>query len=103
MYICFYFLQMDETMKAFFIRLRAQLEESTQWPAIYLFKFIVPTDQIKVDAVENAFDRMGAVMKTTKSKNQNYTSISINVQMESAQHIIDKYIEVAAIEGIISL
>ncbi|HEY0090857.1 MAG TPA: DUF493 family protein [Flavobacterium sp.] len=96
-------MQMDETTKAFFIRLRAQLEESTQWPAIYLFKFIVPTDQIKVDAVENAFDRMGAVMKTTKSKNQNYTSISINVQMESAQHIIDKYIEVAAIEGIISL
>lgn len=94
---------MDEKTKAFFERLKIQLEESTAWPAVYLFKFIVPTDRDKIIAVENAFDRMGAVMKTTKSKNENYTSISVNVQMESAQHIIDKYIEVGAIEGIISL
>ncbi len=94
---------MDKKTQEFFARLKTHLEDSNQWPAVYLFKFIVPTDRAKVDAVESAFDRMGAVMKTTKSKNQNYTSISINVQMESAQHIIDKYIEVAAIEGIISL
>jgi hypothetical protein len=94
---------MDEKTTAFFARLKLQLEDSTDWPAVYLFKFIVPTDRIKIEAVETAFDRMGAVMKTTKSKNENYTSISINVQMEGPQQIIDKYIEVAAIEGIISL
>ena len=94
---------MDKNTKEFFERLKIQLEDSNNWPAVYLFKFIVPTDRAKIEAVEIAFDRMGAVMKTTKSKNDNYTSISINVQMESSQQIIDKYIEVSAIEGIISL
>ncbi|HLA54498.1 MAG TPA: DUF493 family protein [Flavobacterium sp.] len=94
---------MDKKSEEFFERLKIQLEDSNDWPAEYLFKFIVPTDETKVLAVENAFNGMGAVMHTTKSKTEKYTSISINVQMESAQQIIDKYKEVAAIEGIISL
>ncbi|RZJ33134.1 MAG: DUF493 family protein [Flavobacterium sp.] len=94
---------MDNKTKEFFIRLKSQLEEGHQWPAEYLFKFIVPTDKQKIEAVENAFNGMGAVMRTTKSKNATYTSVSINVPMDSPQHVIDKYIELAAIEGIISL
>jgi len=94
---------MDKKTTEFFERLKTELENSNDWPAEYLFKFIVPTNLQKTDAVQNAFDGLGAVVKTTKSRNENYTSISINVQMESAQQIIDKYIEVSTIEGIISL
>lgn len=94
---------MDKKSEEFFERLKLQLEDNHTWPAEYLFKFIVPTDQQKVEAVENAFNGLGAVMHTKKSKNENYTSISINVQMDNAQHVIDKYKEVASIEGIISL
>ena len=94
---------MDKKTTEFFERLKNELENSNDWPAEYLFKFIVPTNLQKTTAVQNAFDRLGAVMKTTKSKNENYTSISVNVQMESAQQIIDKYIELSTIEGIISL
>jgi putative lipoic acid-binding regulatory protein len=46
---------------------------------------------------------MGAVIKTTKSKTGKFTSISVDVQMKDAQEIIDKYIEVSVIEGIVSL
>ena len=94
---------MDKKTTEFFERLKNELEKSNDWPAEYLFKFIVPTNLQKTTAVQNAFDGLGAVMKTTKSKNENYTSISVNVQMESAQQIIDKYIELSTIEGIISL
>ena len=94
---------MDKKTTDFFERLKTELENSNDWPAEYLFKFIVPTNLQKTEAVQNAFDGLGAVVKTTKSRNENYTSISINVQMESAQQIIDKYIEVSTIEGIISL
>lgn len=94
---------MDKKSEEFFERLKTQLEDNHTWPAEYLFKFIVPTDRQKVEEVENAFDGLGAVMHTKKSKNENYTSISVNVQMENAQQIIDKYKQVAAIEGIISL
>jgi putative lipoic acid-binding regulatory protein len=80
-----------------------ELNNNTSWPTKYLFKFIVPNDQYKIDKVENAFNNMGAVIDTKQSKTGKYTSISINVQMQNAQNIIDKYLEVSTVEGIISL
>jgi hypothetical protein len=53
--------------------------------------------------VELAFDCMGAVIKTTKSKTGKFTSISVDVTMKNSQEIVDKYLEVSTIEGIISL
>ncbi len=94
---------MNQKSEEFFNRLRIELENANEWPAIYLFKFIVPTDKQKSDAVQHEFDGMGAVINTKKSKNGNYTSISINVQMQDPQSVIDKYIAVSTIEGIISL
>jgi putative lipoic acid-binding regulatory protein len=94
---------MDKKTEAFFERLKTELENSNEWPAEYLFKFIVPTDQSKIAAVENTFNGLGAVIQTKKSKNETYTSVSVNVQMQSAQQIIDKYLAVSDIEGIISL
>ena len=94
---------MDKKTEEFYERLKVELDLSNTWPAEYLFKFIVPTDKDKILKVETAFDCMGAVIKTTKSKTGKFTSISIDVQMKDAQEIIDKYIEVSTVEGIISL
>jgi uncharacterized protein len=94
---------MDEKTRDFYERLKAELDNANEWPAEYLFKFIVPTDPIKIATVENAFDRMGAVIKTNQSKTAKFTSISIDVTMNDAQSIVDKYLEVSTIEGIISL
>ena len=94
---------MDKKTEAFFERLKTELENSTEWPAEYLFKFIVPTDKAKIAIVGDAFNGLGAVIQTKKSKNETYTSVSVNVQMESPQHVIDKYLAVSGIEGIISL
>jgi putative lipoic acid-binding regulatory protein len=63
----------------------------------------VPTDAKKIEEVENAFDNIGAVIHTTQSKTGKYTSVSINVMMESPESVVEKYIEVSNIEGIISL
>jgi putative lipoic acid-binding regulatory protein len=46
---------------------------------------------------------MGAVITTQQSKTGKFTSISISVTMPNAQSVIDKYIAVSDIEGIISL
>lgn len=94
---------MEQKHEEFFKRLLVELENDREWPGEYLFKFIVPTDPAKIEAVESAFDAMGAVIVTKKSKNETYTSISINVHMESAAQIVGKYKQVAHIEGIISL
>ena len=94
---------MDQKTKEFYDRLQVELDNSNTWPALYLFKFIVPTDEDKIQRVESAFDCMGAVINTKKSKTGKFTSISIDVTMKDSQEIVDKYLEVSTIEGIVSL
>ena len=93
----------EKEVAEFYERLRAELDMSNTWPAEYLFKFIVPSVDDNVLRVEEAFDCMGAVIKTTKSKTGKFTSISVDVTVKDAQEIIDKYQEVSTIKGIVSL
>ncbi|MEI7508477.1 MAG: DUF493 family protein [Flavobacterium sp.] len=93
---------MDKKTEEFYIRLKEELNNTSTWPSEYLYKFIVPTDAKKIEAVENAFDNMGAVIKTQQSKAGKYTSVSINVLMETSDSVVEKYLEVSSIEGIIS-
>ena len=94
---------MDKETEEFYDRLKVELDLSNSWPALYLFKFIVPTENDNVERVELAFDCMGAVIKTTKSKTGKFTSISVDVTVKDAQEIVDKYLEVSTIKGIVSL
>ncbi|MBT8252728.1 MAG: DUF493 family protein [Flavobacteriaceae bacterium] len=88
----------------FYNKLRIQLQDSTNWPSQYLYKFIVKSDRDKIDTIETIFNHSGAVIKTTESKNGTYTSVSINVVMKDPDAVISKYIEVSEkVEGVISL
>ncbi|PCE64135.1 DUF493 family protein [Sediminicola luteus] len=87
----------------FYSRLKEQLEQDTNWPAPYLYKFIVPTDTAKIQQIEDIFNNMGAVINSKQSKKGTYTSVSINVRMPNPAKVIEKYIEVSAVEGVISL
>jgi putative lipoic acid-binding regulatory protein len=93
----------EKETAAFYERLKVELDNSNSWPAEYLFKFIVPTTEENILKVENAFNCMGAVIKTTKSKTGKFTSISVDLTVKDSQEIIDKYQELSTIEGIVSL
>jgi putative lipoic acid-binding regulatory protein len=94
---------MDNKTEEFYIRLKEELANTSMWPTSYLYKFIVPSDTNKINKVETAFDNMGAVISTQQSKTGKYTSISITVDMLNPDAVIEKYQELATIEGIISL
>jgi uncharacterized protein len=94
---------MDKKTEDFYSRLKEELANTSMWPTSYLYKFIVPSDTNKINKVEKAFDNMGAVISTQKSKTGKYTSISITVDMLNPDSVIQKYQELATIEGIISL
>ena len=94
---------MDKNTEEFYERLKEELRTTSNWPSIYLYKFIVPTETSKITAVEEAFNNMGAVINTVQSKTGKFTSVSVNVNMESPEHVVEKYQEVSTIEGIISL
>lgn len=94
----------EQNPEEFYSKLKDQLYDTATWPSEYLYKFIVPSDEHKIAIIEVLFDNLGAVIKTTESKNGKYTSVSINVQMTNPEAVIEKYKEVAEkVEGVISL
>ncbi len=93
----------EKEVDAFYKRLATELDNQNTWPANYLFKFIVPTQDDNVLIVENAFNALGAIIKTTASKTGKFTSVSIDVMMPNAQTIIQKYKDLSNIKGIVSL
>ncbi|CAL2076958.1 DUF493 family protein [Tenacibaculum sp. 190524A05c] len=88
---------------AFYIKLKTKLEETTTFPTKYLYKFIVPSNGDQVQQVKDLFDKGGAVINTKKSRTGKYVSVSIHLNMKSADEIIAYYKEAEKIEGIISL
>lgn len=99
------FVQMSETTKTtlFYNRLREQLEESTDWPSNYLFKFILPSDEEKKATVRSIFANHPVQITERNSSKNTYVSISIEGVFRSPDQIISKYKAVAQIEGVIQL
>ncbi|WP_228851206.1 DUF493 family protein [Aegicerativicinus sediminis] len=97
-------MALSKEQEEFYNKLRSQLFETASWPSEYLYKFIVPSDKNKIKQIEDLFDNLGAVIKTTESKNGKYTSVSINVNMKNPDAVIEKYQEIGEkVEGVISL
>ena len=92
-----------EDKEAFYKKLQWKLEDTTQFPSDYLFKFIVPASDNQVEEVENLFNNKGAVINTKKSKTGKYVSVSIVLNIENAATVIEYYQKAAKIKGIISL
>lgn len=87
----------------FFKKLKLSLEETTTFPSEYMYKFIIPTSSDKIKRIENIFNNLGAVITSKPSKNGKFTSLTIVVNMDSADQIISKYEEVGKVEGVIAL
>jgi len=87
----------------FYNRLREQLEADTTWPSEYLYKFIIPSNLEKIAEIEGIFNGTGAKISTRDSSKGNYTSLSIKVTMDSPDAVIEKYLQVSEVEGVISL
>jgi len=85
-----------------FEKLRQRLLENKKWPLRYMFKFIAPNQDGKVDKVVELLPKHGTV--TFKhTKNLRHVSVTCIVSMKSADSIIDVTTKVSAIEGVISL
>ena len=78
---------------------RQKLEDHYAWPALYMFKFIVPTG--KENEVKELFPNHTPTEK--QSKQGNYTSVTVQVMIQSSEAVIDIYRKAALIEGIVAL
>lgn len=93
----------QDKSEEFYDRLKVELMNSQSWPSDYLYKFIVPTDPEKIERIHRIFDNTGAVIESRQSRKGKYTSISITVNLNGPDDVIDKYKEVGEVEGVISL
>ena len=96
-------MSLDTKTTAFYKRLKLQLEGDTVWPSVYLYKFIMPASLEEIAEIEAIFDAINATITTRDSSKGTYTSVSIKAKMDSPEAVIQKYIEVSKIEGVISL
>ena len=78
---------------------REKLDQHYTWPALYVFKFIVPTG--KEDEVKQLFPLHVTMEKL--SKQGNYTSVTAEMLMPSVDAVLEIYIKASAIEGIVAL
>jgi putative lipoic acid-binding regulatory protein len=92
----------DDT-EHFYNRLKGKLEQDTLWPSQYLYKFIIPADKEKKEAIERIFNHAGAVIKTKKSSGGKYLSLSVWIHLKNPDEVIAYYKKIHAIKGVISL
>ena len=93
----------EKKTEEFYTRLKQQLQDDTDWPSTYMYKFIVPSSLEKIAEIEAVFNHTDAVINTRDSSKGTYTSVSIKVTMESPEQVVQKYLEVSKVEGVISL
>lgn len=88
---------------AFYDKLKITLDETTEFPSKYLYKFIIPNKEKNLSKIQDIFNFGGAVIDTKTSKTGKFMSYSVLVEMPNSDLIIEKYKEADQIEGIISL
>jgi putative lipoic acid-binding regulatory protein len=96
-------MKTDNKTAVFYNKLKKQLYDQTTWPSIYLYKFIIPSSLKKLAIIESVFNNTNAIITTRESSKGTYISVSVKVNMESPEAVIEKYIEVSKVEGVISL
>lgn len=75
------------------------LDEHHQWPCPYIFKFIVPTENLHL--VSDVFPDI--IFQTRESKTGKYTSITMESNMCSSKDVMDVYEKASTVPGLMSL
>lgn len=78
---------------------KQMLDDHHEWPCPYVFKFIVPTENLPLFC--EAFPDES--METRESKNGKYTSITIESVMCSGKEVMMMYEKASLIPGLMSL
>lgn len=80
-------------------QLKLVLDETVKFPAEYLFKFIVPLEEIH----QILFIMQGMEIEQKASSSGKYISVSGKIVMNTSEDIILVYKRASVIKGIISL
>lgn len=83
-------------------KFRQKLIETTTFPSVYMYKFIVKSENRTIAMVETLFDAE-ADLHTKESGNGKYTSVTAKAVVMNVDEVIEIYKKAAEIPGIIFL
>lgn len=90
---------LSNARKEWWDRFQALLDDQIEFPSEYLFKFIVPSEQL--DELKKVFhDHPVSVRSSSRG---NYVSITAKIEMHSSEEVIAVYNAAGQVEGVISL
>ena len=83
-------------------RFRSLLDDNNDWPAHYMFKFIVPSEELE-DMKDVLAEHVGEDVKVRASRKGNYMSVTARRKMGSSEEVITIYKAAGDVEGVIAL
>lgn len=83
-------------------QLLEKLKENKKWPLLYMFKFIVPNEEGRVEQVKGLLPKHGTLLYK-HTPNLKFVSITCKASMKNAGNIIKVTEGVSKIDGVISL
>lgn len=93
----------QQSPEEFYKNFKIKLEESTQFPGEYIYKFIVPSENKLIAEVQRVFDNARPQFQMKNSANGKYTSVTVVIYALDADAVIHYYKEASTIEGIVML
>ncbi len=85
-----------------YLKLKELLDDNKKWPLRYMFKFIVPNNNGKVELAKEMMPH-GSQLKYKHTKNLKFVSITCVADMKSSNDIIALTQQLEEIEGVMSL
>ncbi|GJH41416.1 hypothetical protein RCZ04_19660 [Capnocytophaga sp. HP1101] len=96
-------MKTEQELAEFYARLKNELLETSLWPTRYLYKFVIPTDEAKLNQLKEVFKDANAEITTRPSSNDKYTGVSVSLMVKNPDEVIAYYKEAGKVEGILSL
>ena len=87
----------------FYERFQKQLEESQNWPGLYMFKFIVKSDSHHIDKLKDLFNNPTEGVSLVNSSKNKFQSLTITIEMKSPMQVIAIYKKASEFKGVIIL
>ncbi len=82
--------------------MRKALDQVHTWPAVYMFKFILEPEQVKIDALLALFPKEAEVLRKYSTGGK-YVSLTVREVMLNAEEVVSRYDRTSLIPGVIVL
>ncbi len=87
----------------FYIKFKDRLDDTTEFPSNFTFKFIVPTDNKRIAEVQRVFDGANPQFSMKESKTGKFTSVTVIAFVIDSDQVIHYYQSASSIEDVFML